>query len=290
MNSNRSIFFYTLFFITTTFFAQKTAILEPQIGKEYNFSKKRQNLWKTFDSLVTDQFPKNKFTQEERNALQDKCADIRYSEACDSFWDIVCGDDWTDEGYNIASYTKSHPTYKFCTVSSVLQAQGKNKYNALSIYDLNYKTAWVEGVKGYGIGETIIFNFHSSHPRINKVIIANGYIKDKTTWHNNSRVKQLKMYLNNKPFAILNLKDVYAEQTFKIPIIGYKIKHYTNKEGKGYSSKYIDSSGKTVMVYNGKNNEFSADTIRFEIISIYKGDKYSDTAITEIYFDGLDVY
>ncbi|MCR5456138.1 MAG: hypothetical protein K6F33_14235, partial [Bacteroidales bacterium] len=30
-------------------------------------------------------------------------------------------------------------------------------------------------------------------------------------------------------------------------------------------------------------------TMRFEIVDVYKGDKWDDTAISEIYFDGLDV-
>jgi len=31
-------------------------------------------------------------------------------------------------------------------------------------------------------------------------------------------------------------------------------------------------------------------TMKFEIIEVYKGTKYDDTAITEIYFDGIDVH
>ena len=30
--------------------------------------------------------------------------------------------------------------------------------------------------------------------------------------------------------------------------------------------------------------------LKFEIIEVYKGLKYNDTAITEIYFDGMDVH
>jgi len=30
--------------------------------------------------------------------------------------------------------------------------------------------------------------------------------------------------------------------------------------------------------------------IKFEILEVYEGDKYKDTAITEIYFDGIDVH
>jgi len=30
--------------------------------------------------------------------------------------------------------------------------------------------------------------------------------------------------------------------------------------------------------------------LKFEILEVYKGSKYNDTAITEIYFDGIDVH
>ncbi|MBQ2239790.1 MAG: hypothetical protein II322_03130 [Alistipes sp.] len=31
-------------------------------------------------------------------------------------------------------------------------------------------------------------------------------------------------------------------------------------------------------------------SIKFEILEVYPGDKYDDTVITEIYFDGIDVH
>lgn len=31
-------------------------------------------------------------------------------------------------------------------------------------------------------------------------------------------------------------------------------------------------------------------TLQFEIVAVYPGAKYEDTAITEIYFDGIDVH
>ena len=155
---------------------------EPEIGKIYDFSQERQELWTTCDSLYDKSF-KEKLTQEEWNKLSNTCDDIDYSEACDERWSVICGNDWTDEGYNIIYYIND-PEYNFTTASSALNMQGKNSYNASNISDLSYKTAWIEGVKGYGIGETVAFKFPPGHPRITKVIIANGYIKDKNTWKN----------------------------------------------------------------------------------------------------------
>ena len=289
MKISNSTFFLILFLVSISLFSQKIPTLVPEIGKVYDFSQEKQELWTTCDSLMFSKSFKENRTPQEFSILMDKCGEISYSEACESMWSIVCGDHWTDEGYNIAGYKENHPNYKFTTASSVLKSQSKNNYSNESTSDLNYKTAWVEGVKGYGVGEYVAFNFRPSHPRITKVIIANGYVKDKKTWKDNTRVKQLKMYLNKKPFAILNLKDVYAEQTFSIATIGGKITQHTYKGSSGYYDTYKDNTGRVVKVLD-KKNELLGDRIRFEILSVYKGDKYKDTAITEIYFDGLDVY
>lgn len=90
----------------------------------------------------------------------------------------------------------------------------------MQAHDLNYKTAWIEGVKVYGIGEYIIYTFEGSSPRINKIKILNGYIESKAAWTNNSKVNTLKMYVNDQPYAILNLKDFYGEQIFTVKPIG----------------------------------------------------------------------
>jgi hypothetical protein len=31
-------------------------------------------------------------------------------------------------------------------------------------------------------------------------------------------------------------------------------------------------------------------TLRFEILDVYPGEKYTDTVISELYFDGIDVH
>ncbi|WP_324028190.1 hypothetical protein QSV08_09745 [Maribacter sp. BPC-D8] len=284
MNSIKTVLFTVLSITHFSVFAQEPPSLEPNIGAEYNFVEKKE-LWSTCEKLFTDMTVWNNYDEDERNKLTSKCGALGYSEACEDMWSIVCGDDWTDEGYNIQKLDKQIP---FCSVSSALSPQKNNNYNHTSISDLSYATAWVEGVKGDGIGEYVEFNFPAQHPRITAIKIANGYIKDKTTWKNNSRVKQLKVCVNNEEFAILNLKDVYAEQLFKIPTIGYEITYRGyNDDGTSWY-RYKDANGNSLKSYN-KEIE-SGDTIRFEIMSVYKGDKYDDTAITEIYFDGLDVY
>jgi hypothetical protein len=140
-------------------------------------------------------------------------------------------------------------------------------------HDLYFKTAWVEGVKGYGIGEYLVYYFNQTAPRITQIIIANGYVKSEKAYRENSRVKKMKMYIDDKPVAILNLKDCRQTQIFNFEPIGRS----RNERGS-----------------LGENEELLMKmprwTLKFEILEVYKGEKYDDTAISEIYFNGLDVH
>ena len=134
-----------------------------------------------------------------------------------------------------------------------------DSYKAEFANDLSYKTAWVEGKNDEGIGEYLEYYFKNDSPRITEVIISNGYMESEETWKNNNRVKKLKLYVNGVPFGILNLKDSRTDQYFSVGTLGH------NKNG-------------TDLI------------LKFEILEVYKGSKYNDTAITEIYFDGIDVH
>ena len=143
------------------------------------------------------------------------------------------------------------------TASSALA----DRYAAEKAHDFSIVTAWVEGVEGNGVGEYIKYAFPGTCPRITTVLIHNGYVKNWDVWRDNARVKRLLMYYNDEPYAILNLQDTMGLQSFDVGVLGYEDK---------------DSA--------------PAWSIKFEILEVYPGKKYEDTAITEIYFDGIDVH
>ena len=143
------------------------------------------------------------------------------------------------------------------TASSALA----DRYAAEKAHDFSIVTAWVEGVEGNGEGEYIKYAFPGTCPRITTVLIHNGYVKNWEVWYDNARVKRLLMYYNDEPYAILNLQDTMGLQSFDVGVLGYEDK---------------DSA--------------PAWSIKFEILEVYPGKKYEDTAITEIYFDGIDVH
>lgn len=156
------------------------------------------------------------------------------------------------------------------TVSSSLASQGSNDYTAKSVSDDDVRTAWVEGVKGYGIGEYVEFIFNYNAPRAISVTISNGYNKNATSWKNNSRVKTLNVYENDKLLMVVNLADTRDLQQFELP---YPIPN--RKEENGLS------------VYK---EDMPPVRLKMMISEVYKGDKYDDTAISEIIFDGIDVH
>ena len=168
-------------------------------------------------------------------------------EMYESYWDIVGG--------GCSWYCGTGAPTKI-TASSHLKPQGSNNYDEKNLHDLSYYTPWVEGVAGYGEGQWVEYTFEANSSRITEIHVVNGYVKSQAAWKNNSRVKRLKVYVNDKPFAILNLEDSRSDQTFKIDPL----------------------------------NDSKEWTMKFEILEVYKGDKYDDTVLSEVYFDGIDVH
>jgi len=145
--------------------------------------------------------------------------------------------------------------------SSQLSKNNKASYNPENTHDFKEATAWVEGASGYGIGESITYVFdYSERPEmadrmgINELIVANGYKKSRELWQLNSRVRTLRMYVNEQHYADIRLQDHFEIQTVKF---------------------------EPVMFKEGRKE------VRFEILDVYPGDKYQDTAISLLMFDGL---
>ena len=73
------------------------------------------------------------------------------------------------------------------------------------------------------------------------------------------------MYYNHKPYAVLNLEDSRSLQIFDVGVLGFR-------------ESFIETG------------EPETWTLTFEILEVYPGEKYQDTAISDLYFDGIDVH
>jgi hypothetical protein len=149
--------------------------------------------------------------------------------------------------------------FDFTAASSSELESDSITYSAENAADLSYKTAWVEGVTGYGIGESLTIHFPLDHAPISKLVFVNGWVRSKELWDAFSRPKSLEMLVNGKAFAILNFVNTKQEQTF--------------------------------LFEAGDWADFKGDswTIEFRILDVYMGDRYDKTAFTEIYVGGLGV-
>jgi len=232
----------------------------PKIGRSLNFDPKiGDQLEKAYKILDDIEWDFSKLTAENKKFFKQIGFDYENDEE-GQYYDVLGpGDSWYNgdgpDSISASSYLKS----KDSTINYLPQ----------NANDLSFKTAWSEGVKGYGVGEYLVYYFKPLAPRITTVIVANGYVKSEKAFRENSRVKKLKMYVRDKPVAILNLKDCRCEQMFEFEPIG-RWKEYRNLDWK-------------------EVEKLPDWTMKFEILEVYPGDKYDDTVISEIYFDGLDV-
>lgn len=138
-------------------------------------------------------------------------------------------------------------------------------------------TAWCEGAKGHGIGERVNMrinilphSFKSEDSiQFKSLMIVNGYVKDQTTWENNSRIKILRLYAGGRRWCDLHLRDTTKPQVFHLP---ENLRIYPKRSGDSVSTE-------------GRRG-YQLD-LSFEIIEVYPGKKFEDACITGI---ALNVY
>jgi hypothetical protein len=130
--------------------------------------------------------------------------------------------------------------------SSVLKSQKGNFYEPDKMFDGNRDTAWVEAEEGDGVGETVTLHFGRQR-KLAGFEIINGYDKNQTIWSANSRIRELGVATATGPALDVTLQDVRGARRvdFATP---------------------VDTS-------------FLELTIR----SVYRGAKYRDTAVSELY-------
>lgn len=226
-------------------FGQTFKTIKPTIGTANKYSKQQQVTWQN----IIDKYAKI------------NSGDLDY-EKLNSKDKILI--DSLEMGYG--PITKGPGCSWYCggqmykvTSNSYLKEQGNITYKPNNIHDFDLFTAWVPDTTNGVIGKKINFHFKPLSPRVNEIIIYNGYIKNIDLFKANSRVKKFKLYINNVYYATLELADVTGQQSFKIDPIQSKDK-------------------KKDLI------------LTFEIVEIYKGDKYLDVAVSEINFNGLDVH
>lgn len=136
------------------------------------------------------------------------------------------------------------------TASSYLNEKVE-KHAPSNVDDNNYNTSWIEGKDGYGIGEWIMFK-RKSPIQISQINIVNGFNKSESLYKSNSRVKRVKVEFSDGTVMEEDLEDY------------------------NYDVIYLDEPIKI-------------DSVKITILDVYKGSKYDDTCLGEVYmFENID--
>lgn len=224
---------------------QNLPVLHPTLGSENIYTKREHQMWlntlDVYSKIESGNLAYETLSQQEKeriDSLEMGYGPLTQGPGCSWY----CG----GQMYKVTS-------------SSYLKEQNKVTYAAGNLHDFDLFTAWVPDNLDTTQTGKINFYFKPLSPRVREIVIYNGYIKTIDLWKANSRVKSFKLYINGRPHAILELKDVTAAQSFQIDPI-----RSTDK--------------KKDLV------------ITLEIVATYKGTKSNDVVISEINFDGLDVH
>lgn len=243
----KTVFILTIFVLTLglSVSGQNLPTIQPTVHSSNEYKKADQLIWQK----ALDQYAKINSGDIEYDLLSEKDKKMIDS--------LEMGYGPMTQGVGCSWYCGGGPDK--ITSSSYLRDEGKITYLPDNIHDFDLFTAWVPDNSKGSIGKKINFHFKPFAPRVNEIIIWNGYIKNIDLWKANSRVAKFKMIVNGKPTAILELKDVNNTQSFKINPI-----------------QSTDSTKDLILT--------------LEILEVYKGTKYDDVAVSEINFDGLDVH
>lgn len=120
-------------------------------------------------------------------------------------------------------------------------------HDAKRIVDGNPGTGWVEGVRGQGINESVTLYFNGNY-QINGMMIKAGYHKSSAHYEKNSRPAEIRITYSDGASEIHTLRDVYSTQEVQL------------------------------------NNSRATNSITLTILSVYPGNKYEDTVISEVSF------
>ncbi|OHD55666.1 MAG: hypothetical protein A2Y33_13610 [Spirochaetes bacterium GWF1_51_8] len=161
--------------------------------------------------------------------------------------------------------------------SSTLKPEGANNYSVKNVLDQKFSTCWAEGVKGQGIGEWIEISF-SDGVYLEKIAIANGYLKTPDLTIKNSAVKDYKLvlYFDEQVWTVKGELGIWGTSHIELD---------TDQEVRDYTT-VIDLAG-GISIDGHELPDQPVIKLRIYIESVYPGTKYEDTCISDIFLYGF---
>jgi len=104
------------------------------------------------------------------------------------------------------------------TASSHLAAQGDHEYGPANVKRFDRETAWVEGVPGDGVGESLTLTLEKP-ARITALAIVNGYTRSEQLYEANGRVEVLEVSVNgHTPFKVEVPDEYLTTESFVVDL------------------------------------------------------------------------
>ena len=158
-------------------------------------------------------------------------------------------------------------------VSITASSQLPGNYSIDNLRDMDFTTAWVEGIEGNGEGEWLEITFQEG-TRLRGILMLNGYRKSGDVFQANGRVKKIKVeyvmkYGENDPLTLEELTHKMDDEPYRQLL----------KENFGPDAQVILGFGESAP---------SVQRVRITILETYPGAKYEDTCISELFFIGYE--
>ena len=148
-----------------------------------------------------------------------------------------------------------------------------SSYPTSNLTDGDIRTAWADGQKNsYGIGDTIVFVLNEKNTYyLDKFLVLNGYYKNKETYYNNARLKEVKVIYN----IYRDYKNTLHSESEYVSFDDFKYEEL----------KEYNILKKCTNLLN-RNEGVSSKKIMLIIHDVYPGKKYKDVCISEVYILG----
>jgi hypothetical protein len=144
------------------------------------------------------------------------------------------------------------------TASSTLKSN-KNSHEPKQGADGNAATAWCEGSEGNGVGEWLLFEFSKQIP-LTVIEFTPFYAKSRETLANNNRIKRMKIEMEGGISGVVEFMDASWCSDCQLQYPAPYINFHTKKGPRFFKTQWI----------------------KFTVLDVYPGRKYTDTCISDI--------
>lgn len=177
---------------------------------------------------------------------------------------------------SIESVSDPAGAFTYAEASSVLEPQYGYTYDASNVLDGDPGTAWVEGVSGLGIGESVTL-YSDTPQKVHGIRILEGYMKNQDIYDKNSVPYRFRLEFSDGTVIETNPQDVLSSADVAGVLASKKYKtaledDLTIDEIKQWGMEDFISIGREIVT----------TYIKITILDVEPGTKYEDTAISEI--------